>query len=273
MSCSFCGGIVAVESLLDPMEQTRGYAPFTVSPVQARAALQRWLGSLGWFRPSDLQTGADVLELRPLYWVAWVFDTDCRISWTADSNAGAGRSAWAPHAGQETARFQNVLVSASRGLSVRETDVIGRTIDLSTVQDQPGGVADQPGGVTDQPGGDDATTEQFDVARSQARRQVRDAVDELARQHVQNHFIPGTRFRNVKVSVVVQGLVTRRLSLPAYVMAYRYRETLYRVVISGQNTTALLGTAPYSMAKIALAVIGAVAVGLIGISLIAAASG
>ena len=89
------------------------------------------------------------------------------------------------------------------------------------------------------------------------RQQVTASLNAMAISHVQQHDIPGSRFRNVKVSVVVQGLVTRRLSLPAYVLAYRYKHKLYRVVICGQNAQLIIGKAPYSTAKIVLCVLGA----------------
>jgi hypothetical protein len=76
----------------------------------------------------------------------------------------------------------------------------------------------------------------------------------LAAQHVQRNEVPGSQFRNVRVSVVVRKLITRRLSLPAYVLAYRYKNDLYRVVICGQDVRMLVGKAPYSVAKIILVV-------------------
>ena len=245
-SCSFCGSVVKVETIEDPMEQTGGYLPFTVTRDEARAALKDWLGSLGWFRPSDLRSSATLQELRPLWWVAWIFDADSKISWTGDSNAGNGRSDWAPHAGQTDFGFRSILASASRGLSDQEVAAISGGLDLRTVKDEPLGA-------------DDATIEQFDVQRSQARRQVTGTLQSLAARHVQQNEIPGSRFRNVRVSVVVQGLVTRRLSLPAYVLAYRYKHNLYRVVICGQDAKQIIGTAPYSIAKIVLVALGVVA--------------
>ncbi len=228
------------------MEQTSGYVPFTVTPEQAHAALKSWLGSLGWFRPSDLRSSSRLQELRPLWWVAWVFDADSMISWAADSNHDTRRSSWAPHSGQTHVKFRNILASASRGLSIAEVQAISPGLDLRTVRPDPEGA-------------EDATLEQFDVQRSQARRQVVDALHHMASQHVQQHNIPGTRFRKVNVSVVVQALVTRRLSLPAYVLAYRYKQQLYRVVICGQDRKQIIGTAPYSTAKIVLTIAAGIA--------------
>ncbi|MCC9643856.1 hypothetical protein LOC71_16340 [Rhodopirellula sp. JC740] len=256
--CSFCEGVVQLETIVDPMEQTEGYLPFLLTPDDAQRVLRQWLGSLGWFRPSDLITASHVDDLHPLYWVAWVFDTECKISWTADSNANSRRSSWAPHSGQTDVTFQNILVSASRGLSHAETIAVSRRLDLRTVHSNP-------------PDDADITREQFDVQRSQARRQVRDALREMAKKHVQDTQIPGSRFRNVKVESVVKGLTTRRLSLPAYVMAYRYHNELFRVVISGQNGQDLIGSAPYSTAKIVLAVGCAIAVAMLLMAILAAA--
>ena len=258
-SCSFCDSVVKIETIEDPMEQTSGYAPFTVEPDQAHAALKNWLGSLGWFRPSDLRSASRLQELRPLWWVAWVFDADSMISWTADSNQDARRSSWSPHSGQTEVNFRNILASASRGLSIGEVQAISPGLDLGTVRPEPHGA-------------EDAILEQFDVQRSQARRQVVDALHSMAAQHVQQYKIPGSRFRKVKVSVVVQGLVTRRLSLPAYVLAYRYKQQLYRVVICGQDANRIIGTAPYSIAKIVLTVAAAIAAVLFVVAIVASLS-
>ena len=247
--CSFCDSVVEIETLEDPMEQTGGYLIFTVTPEEAKAQLQQWLSSLGWFRPSDLSSTARVQELKPLWWVAWVFDADALVSWAADSNHGGRRSAWAPHAGTAEIAFDDVFASASKGLSAKEVGVLASGYDLTTARPNPEGA-------------ENATIEQFDVQRSQARKQVLQTLNEMARQRVQRSEIPGSKFRNLQISLVLQNLVTRRLSFPAYVMAYRYKGQLYRLVISGQDKTLLCGNAPYSQAKIiavACAVIAALA--------------
>ncbi|MEM9365093.1 MAG: hypothetical protein AAGD07_03785 [Planctomycetota bacterium] len=255
-ACSFCGSVYKVETIEDPMEQTSGYLPFTVTPEQAKQELRRWLGSLGWFRPSDLRSAARLQELQPLWWVAWVFDASARISWTADSNHGARRSAWAPHAGQTTVSFNNILASASRGLASKEVDAISNGFDLTSAQPDPQGATN-------------ATLEQFDVQRSQARQQVTQVLQHMAGQHVQHSEIPGSKFRNMHVSVVVRDLITRRLSFPAYVMAYRYKNQLYRVVICGQDPRLVFGDAPLSAGKIALVVFGVATIILLFLAILA----
>ncbi|MEM0926790.1 MAG: hypothetical protein AAGJ83_12190, partial [Planctomycetota bacterium] len=187
----------------------------------------------------------------------WVFDAEAFVSWTADSNEGARRSAWAPHAGQNELEFDTILVSASRGLSASEASIMSRCFDLSTRQKEATG-ADA-----------DATIEQFDVQRSQARQQVMAAIDQLAAQRIESKFIPGSQFRNTKVSTLLSRLITRRYALPSYVLAYRYKDELYRVVICGQDANTVIGKAPKSIWKILLVVLGFAALLLIILAIIA----
>ena len=245
-SCTFCDGVMQIETIEDPMEQTEGYLPFTVDHQEAHRALKAWLATLGWFRPSDLTSEAKLEELRPIFWVAWVFDAEAWVSWAADSNAGSRRSAWAPHAGQTGLRFDDILVSASRGLNEKEVSAITPGMDLRTVQADPLGAPE-------------ATIERFDLQRSQARMQVSSAIEGIAADRIKQTQIPGTRYRKLSVSVVLRKLVTRRLSLPAHILAYRYKNKLYRVVICGQDASRVTGSAPLSFMKI-LAVIAMVAV-------------
>jgi hypothetical protein len=247
--CGYCGSVMRIESIEDPMEQTESFLPFTAGAASARLALRRWLGELGRFRPSDLKSSARLESLRPLWWVAWGFDATAEISWTADSDHGNRRSDWAPHAGQTEMKFDDIVVPASRGLSEEEADALAPYYDLTTARPQPEGA-------------EDGVVEQFDVQRSLARRRVLAGVDETAIERVTRGHIPGSRFRNVHVTALLRSLVTRRYALPVYVLAYRYKEKLYRVLVHGQDAGCVYGKAPYSIAKITAAVATAVAVAL-----------
>lgn len=256
-SCTFCDSVVEVETVDDPMEQSEGYLPFTIGQDEARQAMRHWLSSLGWFRPSDLTTSARLEQLKPLWWVGWVFDAESEVSWAADSNAGSRRSAWAPHSGQVNMTFDDILVSASRGLSQSEVSAIGPGCDLGSIRDQPEGAQN-------------ATIEQFDLQRSQARQQIIAAIQSIAAARVEQNEIPGSRFRKTSVSVVLRKLFTRRISLPAWVLAYRYKGRLYRMVISGQDASYVTGTAPYSIAKIIFVALCAVVAFLCVFAVVAA---
>jgi len=260
LACAFCSSVMYLETLADPLEETQVWLPFTVDHDAARAALRRWLSRLGWFRPSDLTRAARVEALRPLWWVAWTFDVEARVSWTADSDAGSGRAAWAPHAGRVDLRFDDILVCASRGLSDAEAAALAGRYDLASGATQPPEVAGATavgtaGAVAP------AVMEQFDVQRSAARRRILSEIDRAAADVVAEEHVPGTRQRKVKVASLLRGLETKRWALPAYVMAYRYKDELYRAVVCGQDAGCVTGRAPYSVAKIVV-VVGVVLAGV-----------
>ena len=239
-SCVFCGSVTHLEVPEDPLEQTGCFLPLTVPRDEAVAAYKAWLSGLGWFRPANLGSESSLESLIPLWWVGWVFTADATVSWAADSDSSSRRADWAPHAGQVELEFEDIVVSASRGLSAEETDHLADTYDLDSAGDEP---VSNGGAVI---------VEQFDVPRSTARQRVASMLERLARSRIEDSHIPGSNFRNVRTSILLRRLVTRRYAFPSYVLAYRYRGKLYRIVISGQDSTRILGTAPYAVAKIVL---------------------
>jgi hypothetical protein len=242
LRCIFCTAVMRLEQPQDPIESAETILPFRVDPATANGALRAWLSTLGFFRPSDLAASARVEALRPLWWAAWIFDAQALVSWTADSDAGSWRSAWAPHAGQTPMDFHAVLVSASRGLDKSECARLAPHFDLRTASPQPQG----PAG---------ALLERFDVQRSAARAIVADAVRATAESRLTSGVVPGSRFRNLHVAVLLRGLVTRRVALPTYVLAYRYQGKPYRALVHGQDARCVMGAAPLSVAKIVLVVL------------------
>lgn len=244
--CAFCGSMMHIEGVEDPLEQAEAALPFKVPPEEAQDALRRWLKGRGFFSPSDLSTDSTVASLQPLWWPAWVFDAEGEVSWAADSNEGARRSSWAPHAGTTRMSFADILVPASRGLSERECLSLADAFETSTA-------------VRNAPGPEGAIVERFDVQRSAARRRILHVTQGLAAKRVTSGTIPGSRFRNVHVSVLLRRLRTRRLSMPTYVLAYRYRDKLYRAVVHGQDATRVLGTSPVSWMKVLAVIVGGAA--------------
>lgn len=235
--CAFCGSVMHVEAVEDPLEQAEAKLPFTVDPSTAQEALQAWLKTRGFFRPSDLASESTVSSLQPLWWPAWVFDARGEVTWTADSNAGSRRSAWAPHAGSTEMSFDEILVPASRGLT--ESECISLAPYFNSAHASPNA-----------PGPEGALTEQFDVQRSAARQRILVATESVAVQRLKSGVIPGSSFRNIHVSIVLRGLRTRRLSMPTYVLAYKYKGKLYRALVHGQDASAVFGSSPLSWVKV-----------------------
>lgn len=253
--CAFCGSVTHVESIEDPVEQADATLAFRVGAKEAQDALSEWLGTRGFFCPSDLKKESTVAELEPLWWPAWVFDAQVEVSWAADSNAGSRRSSWAPHSGMVRDEYRNVLVSASRGLTQKECLRLGSSTILST--------GDEPAN-----GPEGAVTELFDVQRSSARQRILSAVDALARKTAAEQ-IPGSVHRNLHVSTVLSGLRSRRISVPTYVLAYRYRGKLYRALVHGQDSRTVLGSTPTSWLKVGLVAAAVVAAVALVVALVA----
>jgi hypothetical protein len=68
--------------------------------------------------------------------------------------------------------------------------------------------------------------------------------------------------RNMKVNVRVEGLTGEPVLLPVWMMAYRYKDQVFRFLVNGQ-TGRCTGTAPTSYRKIA-AVVGIVIAVIVG---------
>ena len=104
----------------------------------------------------------------------------------------------------------------------------------------------------------------FDVERSAARARVLGAVRDVAVAELENGHIPGSRFRNVHVSALLESLVTRRFALPAYVFVYRYDGRPYRAIVHGQRASIAFGDAPLAWGRIVmLVVLGLAVIGVV----------
>ncbi len=233
-ACAFCRAVMVVEQPVDPPEIAEVRLPFAVDRERASVAVRDWLGRRGYFAPRALQGEAVLESLTPLYWASWVVSATATVAWTADSDHGAERSRWAPHAGQVPLTFDRVVVSATRGLSAAECRRLIPHYDLAHTVPALG--ADEP-------------IESFDTQRSAARAQVADAIADRARVGVQDA-IPGHRYRNIHVACLVERQTTERVALPAWVLAYRYRGRPYRAIVHGQRGI-VFGRSPVDWTKVA----------------------
>ncbi len=246
-ACGFCGAIMAIEQPVDPIEAAQHCITFAIGRAAAEATLRGWLDKRGWFAPEALGAEAVLESLTAISWAAWVVNADATVAWTADSDEGAQRSAWAPHSGQVKLAFTDIVVPASRGLRRDECRRLVPYYDLSVMEP-----IDPEG---------NAMVESFDAQRSAARAQVQQAIEVTAETRVEP-FIPGRRFRNINVACLLEGLTTDRVALPAWVLAYRYRARPYRAIVHGQRAGIVFGDSPLDRGKLArlgLAILAVVA--------------
>ncbi|MDB4963090.1 MAG: hypothetical protein JWP01_3089 [Myxococcales bacterium] len=251
--CGFCSATMVIEQPVDPIESARVRVPFLVEREQAEASLRGWLGNRGYFAPRTLRDEAVLESLTPLCWAGWLVSAQATVAWTADSDAGARRSSWAPHAGQVPLRFDAIVVPASRGLDADECRLLVPYYDLrkAVPVEQPSIAGELP-----------AMIESFDAQRSAARHIVQRAIDATARTRVEPS-IPGRRYRNVHVACLLEGQTTERVALPAWVLAYRFRGSTYRAIVHGQRPEVVFGSSPIDwarVARVALAIAALIAV-------------
>ena len=248
LRCPFCGSEKLEEQRDVKTLRPQWVVPFAISQADALARLRQWLGSSFW-RPGDLSTRAEVTTLTQVYVPYWVFAARVFTFWTADTSQtpGGARGDWFPLAGENRASYSGLIVGASSVLTPAETSAIS-PYDLS--QAVPPEQVDL----------DNVVYEQFRVQRKYARPLAQQGLENLESQACRQ-FVKGN-CRNLKVNVRVEGLTGEPVLLPAWIMAYRYRDQVYRFLVNGQSGRCT-GTAPTSYRKIAavIAIVIAVIVG------------
>jgi LSD1 subclass zinc finger protein len=247
LRCPFCGSVDMRQK-----EDTKILAPNRVIPFQlgrqeADSTMRRWLGR-GFWRPGDLARQANVVKMTPVYVPYWVFEATTHTYWTADTSQTpfGARGDWCPLSGEHRGSYSGLLIGASGALAPRETAEIC-PFDLSA------------GKPPEQVDLDNVTVEQFSRARKYARPLARQGLEQSETATCQARYVPG-RARNVHVNVRIESMSSEPVLLPVWIMAYRYREKLFRFLINGQSGRAT-GQAPISLTKILVAAgVGVVAV-------------
>jgi DNA-directed RNA polymerase subunit RPC12/RpoP len=246
LRCPFCASEQLVAKPDAKILAPERVVPFNTSHEQALVAMRGWLGR-GFFRPGDLVAQAAVVRMQPVYVPYWVFAAETQTHWTADSSqtpAGA-RASWYPLAGEHQGQYENLLIGASGALTPGETHALC-PFDLAA------GVAPEQVDL------DNVTVEQFSVPRKYARPLARSGIESLEAQACAARYVPGSA-RNVHVNVRITALTSTPVLLPMWIMAYRYRERVFRLLVNGQ-TGKVTGQAPRSWWKLLLIPAAALAV-------------
>lgn len=250
LRCPFCGSDGIVTESKTRTLAAKFVVPFQVTQEEAASILTRWMGN-GFFRPGDLVAAAKVEKMTPVYVPYWVFQATTNTHWTGDSSAtpGGARGDWYPLFGSTRSFYSGVLIGASSALTPAETRAL---LPFDMTAQKLADSIDVSGYIV----------EQFRVPRKYARPLARQGLEELER-HKCAGLIPG-RSRNVKVNVRLDGLKSEPVLIPIWMIAFRYKEQLYRFLINGQNGTST-GRAPFSYLKLMM-VIG-IAAGVIGVGI------
>jgi hypothetical protein len=245
LRCPFCGS-EQLEHRPDAKEiAPESVVPFAINKDQAVYAMREWL-SRGFWRPGDLAMQAAVVKMTPVYVPYWVFKADTATYWTADTDrtpAGA-RGDWCPMSGQHEGSYDGLIIGASGALTHAETAALC-PFDLNAA------VAPEEVDLKN------SIFERFTVPRKYARSMASSGLESLEAQACQQ-YVPG-RSRNMHVALRITNLASRPMLVPVWIMAYRYRDKMFRFLANGQ-TGKCSGQAPLSYRKIIGAVIIAILV-------------
>lgn len=251
---------------------------FELSAAQARARLERWLGSRSWFADGRL-SHARISDLRGVYVPAYLYSAVAHTDYNAsigehydeevmrEVDDGKGGTRREPHrvtrveyrplAGRHVDYVTDVLVSASHGLGHDELNAVAPFEMQQLRRYAPALVS---GWVA----------EEFARAPDDClRASRREAIDDVGL--ALRGFLPGDSHNDLRWRTTVQWESLDPILVPVFVFAVSYAEDrpLLRVVINGQ-TGRIAGRAPLVAWKIVVAVI---ALAVIAIAVVRAVRG
>jgi ribosomal protein S27E len=265
--CPFCGtGIVAEGHAAHPIVTPGGILPAKISAKQAKTSVQKWLNTR-WFAPTALKHLAQKEGVQGVYLPFWTCDSqtysayrgergdyyyrtrsvqrtnsDGETEWVDEE---VRETSWHGVSGQVDRFFDDVLVVGTRQIP-EEKLVKLEPWDLSHL------VPYSP-----------AYMAGFKAQRSQVA--LNDAIDKAKQLMAQTidrdvrHDIGGDEQRVHNIQTNHSDITYKHILMPVWISAYRYRNKQYQVMVNAQ-TGQVLGERPWSVEKIAAAVIAGVLV-------------
>lgn len=268
--CSYCGGPITREKVHDAPDRipVDGLLPFAVEQEAAHAALRSWVTGR-WFAPNDFLRQGVEGRFDGVYLPYFTFDAMTATSYRGERGdhywveVGSGnqkrrevRTRWTPAWGDFQRFFDDVLVAAVQALPQPllrglEPWPLARCIPFT-----PEALAG-------------ARAHTYDLELEACLGVGRQRIEEAIREDVRER-IGGDEQRIEDVQTSWAGLTYKHLLLPTWLLAYRWKEKSYRVVVNAV-TGEVSGERPWSAVKIGLAVVAALVAA--GIAWVASQSG
>lgn len=249
--CPFCGGSIK-ESARDADEiRPEAVLPFRIEGKEVERRLRQWIGSL-WFAPSALRHEAVPERFQGVYRYWWTFDSDTRSWWSGQAGhyyyTGSGKdrrrhTRWVSRSGSYQAYCDDELVPGFR----RGLETAGYHLDgLKPYEESAlaGFIA-----------------ERYEVAPQEGWALARSRIEARIAAECRRR-LGGDTQRGFTCSTAHSAIACKGVLLPAWIGVYRWRGTVFRVTINGQNG-AITAERPWSWIKITLAVLAGLAVILV----------
>ncbi len=238
--CLFCGADAPVpEPVPEDVVPPQSMVDFQVDDAAAQESFETFASS-SWFHPKDLRAAR--VDLAPVLFPTWVWTGRVEHHYAGLARAGT-RSGKRPVTGSTVIAHEGFAIPASQTLTATELGALmpfprtsSQTFDPSRIQ-----VPFELGSLSERASRALATRA---MHRQDARR--------IAQEHGLSDLSDSCLFHDLEGVPIL---------LPVWIGAYRYRDTLYRVVINGE-TGELHGSSPIDWLKV-LGLIGGILLALL----------
>lgn len=257
LQCPYCDSPLQRDKIHDAPTRVPvdGVLPFQVAESDAGARLRNWVQSL-WWAPNDFKKQGASGKFNGIYLPYYTFDSLTYTRYAGQRGdhyyvtVGSGkdqrrerRTSWSSRAGEFQRFFDNVLIVAT---TVQDKSLMERLEPWPLERCIP---------FTQQVlAGLFART--YDVSLETGFSEARHKIDQALSADIRQR-IGGDEQRITAQNTAYNAVTFKHLLLPVWLMAYRYKDKPYRVVINAV-TGEVSGERPYSIFKIAAAVLTAV---------------
>ena len=252
--CACCGSPVQREKVYDATGRVPvdGVLPFLVEQTQAQENLRQWIHSR-WFAPNEFRQRGVSGRFNGIYLPFWTYDTmtfnrytgQRGEHYTVEEGTGENKrtvthTRWWPVSGSFQRFFDDVLVCAATGVPLElllslEPWPIVKCLPFN--QQVLAGFLAQTYAVP------------LDQGFQEAKARIEAAIEIDVRQR-----IGGDEQQIDSINTRYDAISYKHLLLPVWLLAYRYSEKTYRVVVNA-STGEVQGERPYSWVKITLTVL------------------
>jgi DNA-directed RNA polymerase subunit RPC12/RpoP/preprotein translocase subunit Sss1 len=264
--CPFCGSNIVKTGGSTKAIKPKSLLPFKVTQKEGREAFRKWIKSL-WFAPGKLkQYARSDSKLSGIYVPYWTYDSDTTSYYTGQrgehywvtetyttmedgksvtKTRQVRRTRWYPASGVVWNRFDDILVLASKSLPTKYAEALDPW-DLENLVEY----------NDDYLSGFRAESYQVDLA--EGFEQAKEVMDDGIRVSVRAD-IGGDEQRIHSIKTKYEDITFKHILLPIWISAYRFKQKVYRFLVNAR-TAEVQGERPWSIIKIAMAVLAAAGV-------------
>ncbi len=269
--CPFCGTQIVVDGYEHRLIQPKALLPFHIDAKVAVEAYRKWLKKL-WFAPNRLKKYAHKeRKLNGVYVPYWTYDCSCFTQYSGQRGTiyqvsqqvrvrvngrmttqmrKVNKIRWTPVSGSVQRSFDDVLIyatdslprSMARELAPWDLDQLAPYQEefLSGFQ-----------------------SEVYKVELDQGFDHAKDRMHPVIRQDIRQD-IGGDQQRITSANTNYSNIRFKHILLPFWIAGFRFRNKTYQFIVNAR-TGEVQGDRPYSVVKIALAVVvGATVLGTLG---------